>query len=95
MKRDREETNSVTHLVKIIAQEVYDENFRRIEPNITIDASEFLSKIHKQTRKAGEIWSDEEDEILKEEYRVAIAAIASNHQRTSGSIAARVKLKEL
>ncbi len=93
----REKTNSVTHLVKIIAEEVFDKKIKNITINdhrpkqhITIDMSKAITKIQNQLSNRGDSWNRLEDEILANEVHRAIDTIAANHGRTHGAISARI-----
>ena len=87
--RKREKANSITHLVKIVAREVFDAEIRKIPHRPTPE--EFLQSIKNDCEQAGQKWSKAEDQMLIDEVRVAIAAIARNHQRTTGAIFSRVR----
>ena len=84
----RKKTNSITHLVKIVAEEVFDKRMNEISQQTP---EKFLESIQSDLTKAGQIWSTEENQMLIDEVRVAVATIAKNHQRTVGSIIARVQ----
>ena len=100
----REKTNSITHLVKIVAQEVFDERhilfldkIKACEKEIRIlqQSNGFLDKIQSSLKKAGTPWSVEEHNLLVQEVRTAIAQIAQNHKRSKGAIIERLKQYEL
>ena len=103
---EREKTNSITHLVKIVAREVFNEEFRdrsmklsvdrlRIEDEIRSLGTDFLGKIQTSLEKAGRLWSREEDALLEQEVRTAVAQIAKNHSRSIVAITSRISQKEL
>ena len=108
MSTKREETNSVTYLVKLIAEEVFEElstaDYNRLSariellenrPVITVDGTTFLKTIQSNLKKAGEYWSKDEDSLLIDEVKTALATIAQNHRRSKGAIVARILQKEL
>ena len=85
--KNREESNSITHLVKIVAAEVVEEKLEEygllpVQPD------------WKKTR-AGEAWTSKEDEALATAVRDFICEMAKKHQRTYGAIVARIDLKTL
>ena len=84
----RQKTNSITHLVKIVAEEVFHDLMKK-RPQQT--PREFLDLIQSDLEMAGQKWSKAEDQMLIDEVRVAVATIAKNHQRTIGAIVARVQ----
>ncbi len=89
----RQKTNSITHLVKIVAQEIWDQNTPRTEQVITynIDAKDLIDNLVNNLRKAGASWSLGEEDLLRKEMDVALKTLAVNHQRTVGAIVARIK----
>ena len=91
----REKTNSITHLVKIIAQEVFDENVEKLKMNnstIVIDGEKITMSILDSLDKnfAGKKWSMIENNILESELNAAIAQIAKNHGRSRGAIICKI-----
>ena len=81
---EREKTNSVTHLVKIIVQEeisrVYkdtEERFRKLESYKTINAGDF--------------WNGFEHQTFTEQVETFVCRAARTHGRTEGAIRARLK----
>lgn len=106
----RQKTNSITHLVKIVAQEVVAEemssHFEGINKRLTalelvsgqpklIDTSEAMRSIKNELDKVGGSWSKNESKLLDKELTLAIAAIAANHGRTVGAIKARIDRYDL
>lgn len=107
----REKSNSITHLVKIVAEEVFierDKHFeylletyhRRIsklerKPAALVDHSALIKEIASNLEKAGKYWSKNEDQLLVDELKTAIATIAKNHSRSRSAIASRIIQKEL
>lgn len=92
----REKTNSITHLVKIVAGEVFDEkikelHFERPIVHKVVMAEDFISGIVSSLEKANSFWTKEEDALLSNEIDVAIAQIAKNHRRSFGAIRARIE----
>lgn len=109
----REKTDSITHLVKIVAEEVtlgyfnkFHEKLDILEEDIDvlkafnckkvvhkIDMAEaeqrvlaqLIGNIESSVKKAGNYWTKEEDFLLVQEIRTAIAQIAQNHQRSKRS----------
>jgi len=109
----REKSNSITHLVKIVAQEVFNERFKHIEYLIDkhherlmqleldkrttrlIDHSHILNEIKSNLEQAGQYWSKNEDQLLKDEVSAAISTIANSHGRSKSAIVSRIFQKEL
>ncbi len=121
----REESRSITHLVKIVAEEVchkllgehytawhtndgkvvekvmakHYEKCHMHQPNSLEQlgrmGNEFCATIKSTLEKAGRPWSNEEDALLVQEIKTAVAQAAVNHQRSRGSIRARIEDKEL
>jgi len=98
----RELTNSITHLVKIVADECIDERIKEIRESMppvinryNIDAGRYFENIQQNLGKAGDKWTDTEDHLLKLEINLAIKSIAENHKRSYGAITSRIKQKEL
>ena len=88
MSNKREKTDSVTHLVKIVAEEVANEVFdKRIEE---IQRQSCLPKPI-DTSNTGGRWTEKEDKQLNDELSNAICEIAELHRRTFGSIKARIR----
>jgi len=97
---ERQKTNSITHLVKIIANEEIDKRKEELSqaarPHMVhqvVDCSEFLESIQSSVDRAYNIWTDEEDQILLDEYKVAVAQIAKNHGRSINAIKSRLNVK--
>jgi hypothetical protein len=81
---ERDKTNSVTHLVKIIAQEVVDEALKNVY--------ERLCKLETyKAVNAGDFWNGFEDQTLTAQLDNFISSVAKIHGRTEGAIRARVK----
>ena len=91
----REETSSITHLVKIVAAEVFEESFSRKIDLIEIDGEEAINSVKSTLEKAGDAWTPREDDLLVKETEMAIAQIAKNHQRSKVSITSRIFQKGL
>ena len=87
MKRER--TDSITHLVKIVAMEVYQE--MREEEN---SKRAYLPRGSEPREgwNAGLPWTNKEDVKLCEAFYNFIVEQAENHGRTYGSIRARLKM---
>ena len=104
---DRESTNSMTKLTKVIALEVNKPRFKRIEDKINdleekvdfallnTDVVELIKSVQSSLKKAGDMWSYAEDGLLVDEVKMAIAQIAKNHNRSQGAIRARINHKDL
>jgi len=98
----REKTDSITHLVKIVAGEVFDKKVReKYEYSFDMQRAEetviasLLGSITSSLKEAGQIWHPEEDQLLIQEVKVAMAQIAKNHNRSKGAIRSRIQQKEL
>lgn len=102
----RDKTNSITHLVKIVAKEVFYEEWDKRATNLTVQKNifedtvrdlghEYLGKIQTSLEKAGRVWPREEDALLEQEVRTALAQIAKNHSRSIVAIRSRIDQKEL
>ena len=102
----RERTDSVTHLVKIIANEVFDDRLQRIKNSLshynglkerieTLEKRIVLQEVTNNLQKAGESWSPVEDKLLRDSVDQAIDIIASAHGRTHVAIRSRIGQKEL
>lgn len=82
----REKTNSITHLVKIIAGEVFEEKMNQLRAQ---DA------LHNNLTRAGESWSQIEDDMLVREVDSTLIRIAIKHGRTTGAIRSRISQREI
>ena len=96
----REKSDSITHLVKIVANEEIDRRLHELKilrapQTINILAQEFIEKIRSSVEKAGQPWLPEEDDLLVQEVKTAVAQIALNHKRSNGAIKARISQKQL
>jgi len=93
----REKTNSITHLVKIVAEEVFDQKIEEFKGELDIEeiTKKAIGKIQTSLKHAGDIWDKKECEILKAEFRVALNQIAVNHGRSTGAIRERLKFEGL
>ena len=104
---DRERTNSMTKLTKVIALEVNKPRFKRIEDKINdleekvdfallnTDVVELVKSVQSSLKSAGDPWQYAEDGLLVDEVKMAIAQIAKNHNRSHGAIRARINHKDL
>lgn len=88
----RKESNSVTQLVKIIAEEVFEERIKKynLEP---INTNDFVKKVNETIDYKGCPWEEGEDFLFEQEIKAAIAQIAKNHKRSEGAIKSRLKLR--
>ena len=102
----REKTNSITHLVKVVAREeiaTFTRELRAanscqcedLSKQLSAMGIKFLGEIQTSLEKVGEKWTQEEDTLLIYEVRTALAQIAKNHSRSIGAIRARVNQQEL
>ena len=95
---EREKSNSLTQLVKIVAREVAKEELTlhcTLQPHvsglsITELGKQCLNDVKSSLASAGASWTKSEDELLFEEVRIAIAQIAKNHNRSMGAIKERI-----
>ena len=87
----REKTNSVTELVKIIAEEVFEKKFNGMKEMVEKETRESLLKVQECVENAGAIWSNEENKLLDLEMEMAIKQMALNHKRSIGSIKSKVR----
>lgn len=84
-------TDSITHLVKIVAGEVFDEKMKEVrlrDKELRDDAKEYFSR-------AGEFWSQIEDDLLVQEIDSILDRLATKHGRTTGAIRSRISQKEI
>ena len=79
----REQTNSITKLVKIVAKEEVLKVLREREEN-----PEYV-------RNVGGPWNKTEDDILKVEFSAALKQIAIKHGRSFGAITSRLRQKSI
>lgn len=97
----RESSNSITHLVKIVAREVCEDVFEEKRKTIThrIDITKmensFCENIQTSLEETGNPWYKEEDILLREEIKTAVAQIAKNHKRSECAITSRIQQKSL
>ena len=104
----REPSSSITHLVKIVAEEVFNELWkekekerkeREIKKYYQFDWKEtelrVCQELQEKVDRAGRPWGPEEDRRLVEEIKTAVAQIALNHKRSSGAVGSRIRQKEL
>lgn len=104
----RPKTNSITHLVKIVAREVFEDKFdflhrkvNRLErelnevemPLVPDDA--FLKQLESDLENAGGPWFGKEDRELSVEVDTVIRFLAKRHGRSVGAISSRIRQKEL
>ena len=90
----RESSSSITQLVKIVAREVVEE-YMKGRPTIEEYGEKYLNNITSSLEKAGRPWTLEEDSLLVQEVRTAVAQIAKNHGRSIIAITSRIDQKEL
>jgi hypothetical protein len=82
----REKTNSITHLVKTVAEEVFDEKMKQLRTQDTF---------YNNLTRVGESWTQFEDDILIREVDSILNRIATKHGRTVGAIRSRINQKEI
>ncbi len=82
----KEQTNSITKFVKIIAKE---EIFKVLEQYQIIKKEE----CPKIARNGGECWNRAEDDLLRAEFTTVIKQIANRHGRSPGAITSRLYQK--
>lgn len=94
----RQQTNSITHLVKIVANEEIDRRINELkqeaintQPRIGVLTENFRKDLQASLDNAGGPWSDAENCQLREELAVALALIAKTHSRSGGAISAKVR----
>ena len=86
----REKTNSITRLVKAVAEEVFEKKMAQHQNELQT----WLQKSFAQAR-AGEPWGQIEDDLLIQEIEHAIERIAKKHGRTIGTIRSRISQREI
>ena len=102
----RERTDSITQLVKIVAEEVFDKKHNRLETSLAyyrnivarIEALEqgmVLQTITNELMKVGDKWSSTEDSLLVDSLNKAIEVIATAHGRTPVAIRSRIEQKRM
>jgi len=97
---ERQKTNSITHLVKIVASEVFDDRMCTLDEYVTslVDqrvsahlTENLITAMENDLCMQSMKWTYDEDEQLRKElYRVA-ETLAKLHKRTAGAILARIK----
>ena len=89
----REKTNSVTRLVKIIAEEVSREVVREELLNLKVQppCEKFCGAIKSNLGNAWAAWTISEEELLLKEVQIAIKQIAKNHCRSEAAIWKRIR----
>ena len=85
----REKTNSITHLVKTVAGEVFDEKMKQRVTEYP-DCPRRYFHSHFSSTRAGEPWTQVEDDLLVQEVDFMLTQIASKHGRTTGAISSRI-----
>ena len=99
----REETNSITHLVKIVAKEVVNEEINSkfeefegyIRDEFLSNTDEKIDAVRNSCQRAGDTWTRAEETQLGQEVRMAIKQIAQNHQRSSRAIIERIRARDI
>lgn len=97
---DRKASTSITELVKTVANECIDRRLDELKilrapQTINILAQDFINSVQKNVEKAGRPWIPEEDDLLNQEVKTAIAQIAINHKRSLSAIKSRMLQKQL
>ena len=95
----REKSDSITHLVKIVAREVVKEELAKLEKRNRQDLRPITEKLCGELisvlDRVGKKWEQAEDDLLVVELNVALNKIAQNHGRTEKAILCRINDKEL
>lgn len=102
----RESSDSITHLVKIVAKEVFDDKIIRISKFvevyndlesrvIALEGIDVVEKVVKPLQNANTPWTPFEDDTLREALDSAIETIAVRHGRTVIAIRSRIEQKIL
>lgn len=55
-----------------------------------VEGVEFLNNVTKAVERSGQQWTKEEDVLLRQEFRTAVAQIALNHKRSRNAIRERL-----
>lgn len=102
----RERSNSITHLVKIVAREEMNEPLIELEERINYKLAELGSKIRglesevktcaekfppSEIKRVGDSWSDWEENTLLKEYHDFIRRASAHHGRNQAGITSRLK----
>lgn len=100
--KKRQQTGSVTHLVKIVASEVFTERWEKAVANLKkefqsctkytiVDTEKYFKEINSDMSNAyGIWWQNVEDVVLRKEVALAIKIIASKHHRSEEAIRQRI-----
>ncbi len=94
----REKTDSITHLVKIVAGEVFDRKIKEYDHKGATEETvirNMLGNITSSLKEAGLTWLPREDALLIDEVRIAVAQIAKNHSRSIVAIESRIRHKDI
>lgn len=108
---NREKTNSITHLVKIVAEEVFEEKFgelrQKLQQELTTEEAilrrlqPLRDRLFGQAQRknnmseVGLIWSKSDDEALRILFSDFLDAVAPGFGRTKTAIRCRIKDKLL
>ena len=104
---ERQATTSVTNLVKQIADERIEASTYQIKKELKsyIDerlpetlpeiGNKFCEDLKSEMENSCKLWSEKEQELLKQELRTAFAFIAKQHGRSMNAIVCRINDKEL
>lgn len=87
---DREKTNSITELVKIVAREVFVEENKKTRALAYEATKNFCNDLKAEINKAGASWTEDEECALRKEVAVALEIIAKKHGRSYGAIKSRL-----
>ena len=91
---NREKSNSITHLVKIVAKEVVEDLLKGYKENILEEHLTLKRReVANNATNAGEFWTKDEDDLLETEVLLSMLKIAKKHNRTLGSIRCRIQDK--
>lgn len=106
----KRKTNSITHLVKIVAAEVFEEKIGELfypYREQVIDLGGSVAKLNKVVQvhttevlrssleNVGAPWTEDEDNLLTLEVKTALAVIAKTHGRTVNAVRSRIRDKRL
>lgn len=94
----REKTNSITHLVKIVAEEVIDTKLsaitkyidRSMAEAVRVELGSFIVERQPPGDRTGEHWSTKEDNYLRLLYDEFLNNVAVEFKRSQGAIRARI-----
>lgn len=97
----REKTNSITHLVKIVAEEVFQEKYYlnpvKIRSMVRQEMDNYLANVRRERvppgKRSGDLWTDREDNYLRLLFREFCNETATEFKRSTGAIESRIGQK--